>query len=106
MVLNSKHPLHWINRDGKLIILSLGIRAFAQGSASIILALYLDKLGYSLVEIGAFLSAGMAGAACLTFIVSLVAERVGRRRLMVFFAILTSAAALGMVFVNSFLFCR
>jgi MFS family permease len=103
MVLNSKHPLHWINRDGKLIILSLGIRAFAQGSASIILALYLDKLGYSLVEIGAFLSAGMAGAACLTFIVSLVAERVGRRRLMVFFAILTSAAALGMVFVNSFL---
>jgi MFS family permease len=103
MVQPSKLPLHWINRDGKLIILGLGIRAFAQGSASIILALYLDKLGYSLVEIGAFLSAGVAGAACLTFIVSLFAERVGRRRLMVFFALLVSAAALGMVFVNSFL---
>jgi MFS family permease len=65
------------------------------------LALYLDKLGYSLVEIGAFLSAGVAGAACLTFIVSLVAERVGRRRLMVFFGVLISAAGLGMVFVNN-----
>jgi MFS family permease len=96
-----KLPLHWVNRDGKLIILSWGLRSFTQGAASIILALYLDKLGYSLVEIGAFLSAGVAGAACLTFLVSLVAERVGRRRLMVFFGVLISAAGLGMVFVDN-----
>ncbi len=96
-------PLSWINRDGKLIILSWGLRSFTQGAASIILALYLDKLGYSLVEIGAFLSAGVAGAACLTFVVSLVAERMGRRRLMVFFGILISAASLGMVFFNNFI---
>jgi MFS family permease len=94
-------PLSWINRDGKLIILSWGLRAFVQGSASVILALYLDKLGYTLVEIGAFLSAGVAGAACLNFVVSLVAERMGRRRLMVFFGILISAASLGMVFANN-----
>jgi len=95
--------LSWINRDGKLVILSLGIRALAQNSASVILALYLDKLGYSLVEIGAFLSAGVAGSATLTFVVSLIAERVGRRRLMVLFAALTGAAGLAMVFVNSFI---
>ena len=87
--------LSWINRDGKLIILSLGIRTLAQSAASLILAVYLDKLGYSLVQIGAFLSAGVAGSATLTFIVSLIAERVGRRRLMVLFAAVTGIAGPG-----------
>lgn len=95
--------LSWINRDGKLIILSLGIRTLAQSAASLILALYLDKLGYNLVQIGAFLSAGVAGSAAQTFIVSLIAERVGRRRLMIFFAALMGAAGLGMVFANHFI---
>lgn len=95
--------LNWINRDGKLILLSLGIRTLAQSAASLILAVYLDKLGYSLVQIGAFLSAGVAGSATLTFVVSLIAERVGRRRLMVFFAALMGVAGLAMVFVNSFM---
>jgi MFS family permease len=95
--------ISWISRDGRLIILSWGLRSFIQGAASIILAFYLDKLGYSLVEIGAFLSAGVAGAACLTFIVSLISERMGRRRLMVFFGVLISAASLGMVFFNNFM---
>jgi MFS family permease len=102
MAYHLEWPLKWVNRDGKLIILSLGIRSFAQGSASVILAFYLDKLGYSLVEIGAFLSAGVAGSAFLTFIVSLISERAGRRRLMVFFAAIMGAAGVAMVFVNSF----
>src|SRR3990172_5729539 len=102
MTINVKSAFGWINRDGKLLILSLGIRSFAQSSASLILALYLDKLGYGLVEIGAFLSAGVAGSAVFTFIVSLFAEKVGRRRLMIFFAALTGVAGLAMVFVNSF----
>lgn len=91
-----------MNRDGKLLICSMGIRSFAQGSASVILALYLDKLGYSLVEIGAFLSAGIAGSATFTIIVSLISETVGRRRMMVFFALLMGAAGLGMIFFNNF----
>jgi len=94
--------LSWISRDGRLIILSLGIRTLAQSAASLILALYLDKLGYSLVQIGAFLSAGVAGSATLTFAVSLISERIGRRRLMVIFATLMGIAGLAMVFVNNF----
>ncbi|HLB27769.1 MAG TPA: MFS transporter [Dehalococcoidales bacterium] len=94
--------LKWISRDGKLIILSLGLRTLAQSAASLILALYLDKLGYSLVQIGAFLSAGVAGSAVLTFTVSLISERIGRRRLMVFFAALMGLAGLAMVFVDNF----
>lgn len=93
---------NWITRDGKLIIFSLGLRTLAQSAASLILALYLDKLGYSLVQIGAFLSAGVAGSAALTFTVSLISERIGRRRLMVFFAALTGLAGLAMAFADNF----
>ncbi len=98
-----KFGFNWVNRDGKLLILNLGIRTLAQSSASVILALYLDKLGYSLIQIGAFLSSGVAGSAVLTMVVSMVAEKIGRRRLMVFFAILTGAAGLSMIFVNNFI---
>jgi MFS family permease len=98
-----KFGINWINRDGRLLILNLGIRTLAQSSASIILALYLNKLGYSLIQIGVFLSADVAGSAVLTMVVSMVAEKIGRRRLMIFFAILTGAAGLGMIFVNNFI---
>jgi MFS family permease len=94
---------NWINKDGKLLIVNLAIRTLAQSAASVILALYLDKLGYSLIQIGAFLSAGVAGSAALTLVVSLIAGRIGRRRLMVFFAALTGVSGLAMVFVHSFI---
>ncbi len=95
--------LRWVSRDGKLIILSRGICSFAQSSVSVILALYLDKLGFSLIQIGAFLSAGVAGSAFLAFIVSLIAEKVGRRLLLVTFALMSGVAGLALVFVNDFL---
>jgi MFS family permease len=84
-------------------MLSLGIRTLAQSAAGLILALYLDKLGYSLVQIGAFLSAGVAGSAAQTFIVSLIAEKIGRKRLMIFFAALMGAGGLAMAFVDNFI---
>ncbi len=56
-------PFRWINHDGKLIILSRGICTFARSYIAIIIALYLDKLGFSLIQVGLFLSTGVAGAA-------------------------------------------
>ena len=98
-----KLPLRWVSRDGKLIILTRGIRTFAQSSIAVLLALYLAKLGFSLIQIGAFLSAGVAGAAFFAFLVSLIAEKVGRRRLLVTFTLMSAAAGLGLVFINDFL---
>jgi MFS family permease len=95
--------LGWINRDGKLIILSRGLCTFAQGFIAVLLALYLEKLGFSLIQIGAFLSAGVAGSAFFAFLVSLVAEKVGRRRLLVTFTVMSAAAGLALVFIDKFL---
>jgi len=99
----SSLPLRWINRDGKLIILSRGICTFARSYVAIIIALYLDKLGFSLIQVGLFLSTGVAGAAFFAFIVSLISEKIGRRRLLIIFTLLSAITGLALVVINSYL---
>ncbi len=48
----------WLNRDATLIILARGIRTFAQSFVAVLIALYLAALGFSLVQVGVFLSVG------------------------------------------------
>ena len=90
-------PLAWVNRDGRIIILARSVRTFAQGSIAVLFAVYLDMLGFSLTQIGVFFSVGVAGSALFAFLVSLVAEKVGRRRLMVALTLLTAAAGAALV---------
>ena len=92
----------WISRDGKLIIFARGIRSFGQSFVAVLLALYLDLLGFSLIEIGALLSVGSAGAALFAFVVALIAERVGRRRLLIGFSLLAAPAGLALFFTDHF----
>jgi len=93
----------WVNRDGKLIILARGINTFARSSIAVMLALYLEKLGFSLIEIGVFLSVGVAGSAFFAFLVSFIAEKVGRRRLLVTLTLMSAGAGLGIAFITDFL---
>jgi MFS family permease len=95
--------MEWVQRDGKLIILARGLRTFVQGAVSVLLAIYLDGMGFTLVQIGALLSIGIAGSAVLTSVVSLVAERLGRRRLIVFFTTLMGSSLLALILSKSFI---
>ncbi len=95
-------PLSWVSRDGKVIILARSVRTFAQGSIAVLFAVYLDMLGFSLTQIGVFFSFGVAGAALFAFLVSLVAEKLGRRRLLVLLTLLTAAAGVALVATNDF----
>ena len=72
--LRDKLTLKWVNRNGRLIMLSRGLCTFAQSAIAILIALYLEKLGFNLTQVGAFLSAGVAGSAFFAFIVSLTSE--------------------------------
>ena len=96
-------PLSWVNRDGKVIILARAVRTFAQGSIAVLFAVYLGKLGFSLVQIGTLFSFGIAGGALFALLVSLVAEKVGRRRLLVVFTLATAAAATVLVLTDDVL---
>ena len=93
-------PLGWVSRDGKIIILARSVRTFAQGSIAVLFAVYLDMLGFTLTQIGVFFSFGVAGAALFAFLVSLISEKVGRRRLMVVLTLVTAAAGAALVLTN------
>ena len=93
----------WLARDAWLIIFARGVRMFGKSYLAILLALYLDLLGFSLAQIGYFLSVGVAGSAFFAFIVGFIAGKFGRRRLFVIFALISAAPGLALFFIDSFL---
>jgi len=101
MLAKLPRPLPWISRDGKVIIAARGVRGFAQGTVAVLIAVYLANLGFSLVQVGAFFSAGVAGSAFFVFAVGLTAERVGRRRLLVGISLLTAVSSVLLVLTNN-----
>lgn len=97
----NSRPLAWVSHDAWLIMVSRGVRTFSQSYLAVLFALYLDLLGFSLVQIGGFLSAGVAGAAFFAFVAGLVSQKLGRRRLLVGFTLMSAAAGLGLFFVQA-----
>ncbi|PZR98797.1 MAG: MFS transporter [Candidatus Chloroheliales bacterium] len=88
-----------ISRDGWLIIGARTLRSFAFGFFSVHIALYLRGLGYDEAQIGLLLSIALGGSAALTIILSGVADRWGRRRVLIICGLLMCAA--GLVFAAS-----
>jgi MFS family permease len=96
-------PFQWVTKDAWLIMAARGLRNFALGSIAIFMVIYLKELGFSLFQIGAFLSAGVAGSGIQTFIVGLVSDRLGRRWVLVGSTLLAGFAGLSLMFFNDFL---
>jgi MFS family permease len=71
-----------LSRDGKLLFATRGLRMFAYGLLSVVLALYLAELGFSETEIGLLLSLTLAGDVVVSLAVTTVADRVGRRKML------------------------
>lgn len=84
-------------RDTWLVILMRTCRMFAFGAVSLVFALFLSALGYSDVWIGFFLTATMAGEVVISLGISLIADQVGRRRVLFCGAALMVAS--GMIFI-------
>src|SRR2546425_8785366 len=84
--------MSWLSGDGRLILTARAVRTFAYGYLSVILGVYLDRLGLTPWQIGAVLTATLAGSAALTAIFSLVADVVGRRRMLLISAGLMAIA--------------
>ena len=103
MIARINTSLSWINRDAWLITAARGTRTFSQSFISVIIALYLAELGFNLVQIGAILTAGIAGVSFFAFVVGLISGKVGRRRLLVIFSLLAAASGLAMYFAETFI---
>lgn len=77
----------WIDRDGKLLFLEKTVRTVPYGFLSVAFSLYLQYLRFSLLQIGVVLTLTILSSALYTFVVSFVADRIGRRKTLIFFAL-------------------
>lgn len=88
-----------LSRDGWLLFVTCGVRAFAYGFLSVMLGLYLDTLGLSPTIIGWIFTAALAGSALMTLLITAFADSIGRKLLLIAGALLMAVA--GTVFASS-----
>ncbi|MDQ3806912.1 MAG: MFS transporter [Thermoproteota archaeon] len=89
--------LDWLTNDGRLIIAARIVRAFAYGFLSIVLAIYLKLIGLNDVVIGLILTATLINSVLFTLLASFYADRIGRRKMLIVYAVLMSLS--GAIFV-------
>lgn len=83
-----------IRRDGKLILAAKTLRSLGYGLLSVVLGLYLKEAGFSPVTVGTILTLTLAGSALLTAVMTAYADRLGRRRILIFSTVLMMASGL------------
>jgi len=90
--------LHDTGRDAWLIILTRCSRMLAYGTNSLIIALFFSALNFSDTYIGLFMTLTLLGDVILSLGLTLIADRVGRRRILFFgsFLMVLSGAAFAM----------
>lgn len=87
------------NRDVYLILITRFLRMFAYGGAALVLAIFLYTTGNKGQQIGTFMSLTLLGDAAISYALTLVADRVGRRRVLLIGSLLMVLA--GTVFAFS-----
>jgi MFS family permease len=88
-----------LSLDGWLLFATCGVRSFAYGFLSVVLGLYLDAIGLTTTAIGWIFAAALAGGAVMTIVITTVADRFGRKTLLILGAVLMGIA--GWVFAIS-----
>jgi len=71
-----------LSRDGWLLFATRMVRLFAYGFLAVVLGLYLAEVGLSDPQIGLLLSLTLLGDALISLPITIIADRVGRRRML------------------------
>lgn len=88
--------------DAKVLLITRGIRAFADGLVYVMLPGYLILLGLSGLQVGAIVTASLLGSAVLTVAVGVRAHRMLRRRLLQIVSVLMIATGIAFSFTTTF----
>lgn len=88
----TSHP----TRDLALINAAGLLRSFGAGLMGVVLGIYLFRTGLTSLAIGLVIADGLAGAALATALVSLLADRVGRRSFLLILSLLSGVAGLAL----------
>ena len=84
------------------MVAARGLRGFADGLVSVLLAGYLSRLGFSPVEIGAVVTSTLVGSAVLTLAVGFSGTRLPLRSVLLGAALLMVATGLSFTAITSF----
>jgi MFS family permease len=88
--------LQWISKDGKLLLAARILRTFGYGFLSIIISIYLKLIGFDGFLIGLILTSTLVNSVIFTLVASFYADRIGRRKMLVIYAILMAIS--GVIF--------
>ena len=88
--------------DAPRLIATRAARGFADGIASVLLASYLSRRGFSPVQIGAIATATLFGSAALLLSVGLLGHRYSRRQILLWSAALMSLTGIAFYLVTGF----
>jgi MFS family permease len=94
--------LSWVDADARLVIAARATRSFAQSVVAVLIAIYLGLHGFSLVQVGTFLTIGAVGAALAAVVAGVLGDAVGRRRTLVTLSCLMALAGIVLVVSESF----
>ena len=90
------YSFRWISKDGKLLLIARILRTFAYGFLSIIISIYLKLIGFDGFLIGLILTSTLINSVIFTLVASFYADRIGRRKMLVIYAILMAIS--GVIF--------
>jgi MFS family permease len=90
-----------LSPDARRLLWGKGLRAFTDGLVSIVLTVYLLRLGYSAFEVGAIVTSTLLGSALLTLSIGLFAHRFPGRKLLLGACLLMTATGIGFAIVHS-----
>ena len=93
-----------LQRDVLVLMASRGVRAFAFSYLSVVFAIYLNQLGFSTVTVGLVFSTGYATSALLTAVWGFLADRYGRKNILILLAVLTIISNLLYLFFSHLIF--
>ena len=88
--------------DARRLVTARGLRGFADGMVSVLLASYLSDLGFSAGQIGVLITGTLLGSAALTLAVGLLGTRLAPRHVLLSACALMLATGAGFAGVTSF----
>jgi MFS family permease len=94
--------LNWVDGDAKMVIAARATRSVAQSAVAVLIAIYLGLHGFSLVQVGAFLTAGAVGAALAAVVAGVLGDALGRPRTQVTLSGLMALAGIVLVVSERF----
>ena len=91
-----------LSRELLLIYLAAFVRSLGIGLLGVVLGVYLFRAGFDSAHIGFVLAAGLAGGTLATALVGMQGDRLGRRRMLCWLAVLACVGGVGLAIAPSF----